>query len=567
MGNSTFGDYGLDVNTNAGEEQYISCPKCSHTRKKKKVKCLSVNVIKECWFCHHCSWTGSLKKGGRYSDPHYVKPDYLKPKILPKSSLPEKVAGWFNKRGISNEVLERNKIVVSDIYMPQVEGFVSAIGFPYWRDGEHINTKWRDSKKNFRLEGGAELILYGLDDITDSDTVIIVEGEMDKLSVEEAGYISCVSIPNGAPSPNAKNYNSHFDFLAKAEPYLKDKKFILFVDADEAGQLLEKELVRRLGHEYCTRVRLPDSYKDANEYLLAFGREGLKDVISNAKPFPVAGIYDAKSLTGDVMQLHEQGITRGEKTGWTALDYLYSVRAGEMTIVTGIPNHGKSYFLDCMTLNIARDSGWRFAVFSPENQPLSRHAAGYVEKFNKKNFNDVGADYVEATMEWLQDHYYWILPDMTDDWTLDSILDKAKTLVYRHGINGLIIDPYNEIEHRRPNGMNETDYISVFLTKIRVFARIHSVHVWVVAHPTKLRKDDKTGLYPCPTPYDISGSGNWRNKADNCLTVYRDMSNSSSNKVEICVQKVRFKEIGRVGSTGLIFDEKECNYREPSRLE
>ena len=564
----TYDEYGLDVDVNGPEEQQLSCPKCSKQRKKKRVKCLSVNIQKQCWVCHHCGWAGTLKKGGHYNDPHYIKPDYLKPKVLPSNpKIPSPVMQWFAKRGISNTTLTRNKIFVDRVYMPQIESTVNAVGFPYFRDGEHINTKWRDNSKNFRLEAGAELLMYGLDDIKDSETVIIVEGEMDKLAVEEAGYTNCVSLPNGAPSPNAKTYTAHFDHLGKIEALLADKKFILFVDADEAGQLLEAELSRRLGRERCKRVKLPVGYKDANEFLIKQDCQKLKEIIDNSKSYPVAGIHTAKSLYGSVLRMHEKGITGGEKTGWTALDYLYSVRAGEMTIVTGIPNHGKSYFLDCMTLNIAKDHGWRFGIFSPENQPLERHAAGYVEKYNRKPFNDLTVDYVEATMTWLESHYYWILPDADDDWSLKSILDKAQALVYTYGINGLIIDPYNEIEHRRPKSMSETEYISVFLSDVRNFARKHQVHIWVVAHPTKLRKDEKTGLYPVATPYDISGSSNWRNKADNCLSVYRDFSSLSSNKVSIYVQKIRFAEIGKVGHCDLIYDGTQCNYREAGHFD
>lgn len=565
---ATYDEFNIKVDPNGAEEQQASCPQCSHTRKKKRTKCLSVNVQKGCWVCHHCGWTGSLKKGGRYSDPHYIKPDYRKPKILPADTdVPDAVAQWFTKRGISTQTLKEAKVCYKKVYMPQIEEETNCIGFPYFRDTEHINTKWRDKKKNFRMEAGAELILYGLDDIASADTVIFVEGEMDKLSLQEIGYNNCVSLPNGAPPPDSKNYSSHFDHLASAEKILADKKYILFVDADAAGRNLESELARRLGRENCTRVRLPDGYKDANEYLQKQGSDALREAVENAKPFPVSGIHTAKELTGLVKQLHEGGITKGEPTGWTALDYFYSVRPGEMTIVTGIPNHGKSYFLDCMTLNIAKNSGWRFAIFSPENQPLERHAAGYVEKFNRCDFNKLGQDYIDATMHWLDDHYFWILPDLDDDWTLDSLLEKAKVLVYRHGINGLILDPYNEIEHRRPVGMSETDYISVFLTKVRNFARVNNLHIWVVAHPTKMQKNEKTGLHEIPNPYSISGSANWRNKADNCLTVYRDFSSQNENQVTICVQKIRFKEVGKVGNADLIFDEEECNYREASHFD
>ena len=46
---------------------------------------------------------------------------------------------------------------------------------------------------------GAEKVLFGLDDIRDESTIIIVEGELDKLAMEEAGYRNVVSVPDGAP--------------------------------------------------------------------------------------------------------------------------------------------------------------------------------------------------------------------------------------------------------------------------------------------------------------------------------------------------------------------------------
>ena len=64
--------------------------------------------------------------------------------------------------------------------------------------------------------------------------------------------------------------------------------------------------------------------------------------------------------------------------------------------------------------------------------------------------------------------------------------------------------------------MSETEYISQSLTTIRKFARRYDVHVWVVAHPTKMQKDND-GNYPIPTAYDAAGSTHWRNKADNVL--------------------------------------------------
>ena len=46
---------------------------------------------------------------------------------------------------------------------------------------------------------GTERILYGLDDVKNAAEIIIVEGEMDKLALEEAGMRNVISVPDGAP--------------------------------------------------------------------------------------------------------------------------------------------------------------------------------------------------------------------------------------------------------------------------------------------------------------------------------------------------------------------------------
>jgi len=71
----------------------------------------------------------------------------------------------------------------------------------------------------------------------------------------------------------------------------------------------------------------------------------------------------------------------------------------------------------------------------------------------------------------------------------------------------------------------------------------------------KDRKDE----YRVPTPYDIAGSAHWRNKADNAITVYR---NFDSDVVDIHIQKIRFKEIGKVGLAQLRYEFSTGRYKE-----
>src|SRR5262249_55244168 len=150
---------------------------------------------------------------------------------------------------------------------------------------------------------------------------------------------------------------------------------IIAVDSDAAGARLEAELSRRLGVEKCFRVRWPESVKDANEMLMKHGAEDLAWFIDHTEPFPIDGVFEISDCRQDVLRLYENGLERGRSTGWRELDRYYTVRPGEVTALSGIPNHGKSNFLDNMAVNLARLHSWRFALFSPENLPIEQHMA------------------------------------------------------------------------------------------------------------------------------------------------------------------------------------------------
>ena len=119
----------------------------------------------------------------------------------------------------------------------------------------------------------------------------------------------------------------------------------------------------------------------------------------------------------------------------------------------------------------------------------------------------------------------------------------------------MVLDPSNEFKHKRPKGVSETDYISEALSKIRSFARQHDIHVFIVAHPTKLQKlIEQGGKYPIPTAYDIAGSANWFNKSDNIISVYRTYEHDITR---IYIQKIRFEGInGKRGEIECSFDPK-----------
>jgi twinkle protein len=268
--------------------------------------------------------------------------------------------------------------------------------------------------------------------------------------------------------------------------------------------------------------------------------------------------------------LWDHGMPAGDKTGWPSLDRHYTVMPGQITIVTGWPSSGKSEWLDALLVNLSRQN-WRMAIFSPENQPIALHAAKLMEKLSGKPFGEGPTE--RLTREEVV-HYANVLSKSFRFMAVENgAISPASVLTAAAGYldgevpgkRGLVIDPWNELEHWRPVGLSETEYISKTLSMIRNWARQCEVHVWIVAHPQKLRRDD-SGKLPIPTPDAISGSAHFWNKADNALTVWRDLANPDSQNVEIHVQKVRFKNVGRSGIVDLTWDRITGRYHEPIGL-
>ena len=475
------------------------------------------------------------------------------PKYKPETKLLENVINYFQKRGISESVLKSEKIGYGQSWKDK-----KGIQFPYFKGGIAVNVKHRSHDKNFRQEKDAEKCLYRFDQIArvQGDTLVITEGEIDALSFLEAGFDMVSSIPDGAPNEGTKNYTTKFDFLKSAESILgKYKKIILAMDDDPNGKTAECELVRRIGPERCYTINYPEGCKDVNDVLVKHGKESVKRLISSAKPYPVAGIFRAQDLRNEVVLRYREGAGRGLSTGLATLDPFYTVKAGEFSVVTGMPGSGKSEFVDALAVRMAAAHDWKFAFFSPENLPISRHISKLLEKIEGKPFARNGFEERRMTIEEvdqslgiMNDYFFFIYPQ-NEFLSVDKILELARVVIFRHGVHGLILDPWNELDHNYEN-LTEAQYLSRELSKIRRFARINQVHIWLIAHPRNLVKD-KSGDYKPPTMYEISGGAHWRNKADNGLCVHRP--DYSTDETEVYIQKIRFKEVGKIGEIKLIY--------------
>jgi len=554
-----FSDYGIILNESGRDQQRLSCPECTPHRKKQNLKDLAVSVSDGIWYCHHCGWKGSLNVK-RISEVamHIPKKIYKKPEKIKNYHIEDNVVDYFAGRGISVDTLIKCGVTNEKIFMPQTSQEENCVVFNYFLDGKLINKKYRDGKKNMRMSKDAELILYAplaKDNFKYSGDLYITEGEPDCLTMIELGYNNTVSPPNGAPPENTDIANVDFSYMESLKQIFPGyKRVFLIMDNDSVGARFRDEIARRIGYERCFKAEYPEGCKDINNVLKDHGKDEALKVINNCKPYPISGKHDVSDLYGDVIRLYESGFEAGMSTGFMNLDRYYKVRQKEFTVVTGIPSHGKSSFLDHVLVNLASSKNWSFAIFSPENFPFERHIAKFCEIYIGKPFDKhynghMSEQELEKAVKWCNDHFHFIMPGEDDNQTLDKILSLSRASIFKDGVNGIVIDPWNEIEHdlgREP----ETVYISKSLSKIRKFSRINNVHTWIVAHPTKLQKK-RDGSYPIPTPYDIAGSAHFRNKADNCICVNRDFE---TDVTEILVQKIRFKEIGKVGKAKLVFN-------------
>lgn len=545
MGTKTFTDFGIQI---ANGESRTLCPQCSPGRTKKYDKCLAVDQEKGVWFCHHCGWHGGL--GGTNEECEYAKKTLQLPHFVQSEIEDEKVLEWFHGRGINRPTLAAFHVKSGPAWMHGHNGGgkTNTIQFPYYLGGQVVNVKYRTGDKRFRQEKNAKKCFFNFDMAmtSGSDRLIITEGEMDCLALYEAGFRAVVSVPDGAPSPDAQSYATKFDFLHGAEPLFEKFKYVvLAVDNDAPGQKLQEELCRRIGLDKCLKVLWPEGCKDANDVLVKYGTGDLHRCIKDAAFFPVDGVQTVNDLWDAVFALHEQPEQPGADIGWDNAFGVFNVEPGQMTVVTGIPSHGKSTFIDALRVNLFRKYGWPSAAFSPENWPASSHLAVLVEMYAARNFREMTQDELYDAMCQVYQGFFFIQPDKDDDMmTVDTILTRAKALVYREGIKVLVIDPWNEIAPTTKQGQREDQYISEQLAKIRRFARVNGIHIFLIAHPRNLEKN-KDGQYPPPTAYDIAGGAMWRNKADNILCVYRpDMK---TGQTDVFVQKIRFRRNGKAG--------------------
>ena len=576
----------------------VACPFCHDQRKSthQKQRELYINLDSGTYHCVHCNREGRMdtdqylhylekredylndrgnKLGNKgypasktpsVSEPHPMSRTSYKLPIINRSAPGQQYADGINaqfsaevlsyltqKRGIPLEVLHQMHVGETlDKDPNNKEKYVHTIVFNYYEQGQLINQKFRTLDKQFRLTKGAELIPYNIDAILDTDDVIITEGEFDTLALITAQLPHAISMPSGAAGGTSwmdRFYDIHF------EP---KQRIYLATDMDAPGMRAAEDLATRLGPERCYRVIFSPDCKDANDELTKHGAESLRQRVKEAQPLPLKDIKLLPDIEQELDIYYELGPQEGEHTGWINLDNAkISFGLGQLALITGRTNDGKSEWLDELVLRLMLHTGWHAAYWSPENTQID-HCQKIIEKLCNRQFKHYAQVGVQPQMyrmckQWMAENMAWI--DLrSSEQKLTKLLEKAQSLVRKMGIKILVVDPFNFIEKENGAYMSENAWDSHVVGTLRDFAMEHNLLVFLVAHPRKVEMQ-LDGRKRRITMEDISGTADFGNKADYCFCVDRD---DEHQIVTVSIDKVRRKMYGSKGKQVYFWYNKNC---------
>jgi twinkle protein len=466
-------------------------------------------------------------------------------------------AEWLNARGIDPALAEKFGLHTKQL------GDRNWLAVPYIESGKPVNHKYRviSDKSAQMMDSGAPLTLCNFDVVTDpalsDQPLIIMEGEWDMLVTLTAGKRRVVSVPNGAPGRASEDQEleegSRYAWFWRNQAALAQvRQVVLCVDSDEPGQALAADLCRLFGPERCLFVEYPELCKDANDVAMHYGHNRLVEMLDAAKPYPVKGLYSIDDFP-------EQPAYTTHSTGIAELDKLFQIVLRTFTVITGYAGQGKTSFLVFIIAGlIGRGVHVTLASFETDIKPILirklRAALLKTSEYHKHSPDE---------MKWadniIRKHLAIIAHSPTDDddsLSLDDVLELGKASVVRNGTRVFIIDPWNEIEHKRGANEQETDYTGRSIRSIKRFAKNYDVAAIMIAHPSK--PWNGAGTPKMPGLYDISGSANWANKAD--YGVSFQIKSRENWTTTIAVTKVRMGLPGKMGKIDLIYSPDSSRY-------
>lgn len=458
---------------------------------------------------------------------------------------------WLEARGISADLAEKFGLRSEVRSFETDDGKwekAQAIAIPYVERGRTVNHKYRrTSKKQHVIDRGGTLTLWNHDVLLErSDRpVVITEGEWDAMIADMLGW-RAVSVPNGTPEKASQDVanDRRYEYLWRCRDLLNEvKQFIIAVDNDPPGRALRQDLISLLGAERCSFIEYGADAKDLNDTLQMYGVESCAEVLNKAKPVPIQGLCK-------ISDFPEPSPHAEIALGVPRLSEYLRIVLGTLTVFTGWAGQGKTTLLIQIVASLLR-RGVNVTLGTFETLPrpiLERKLRAALIGCNEHSIPVTRMAWAD---ELIEKHLTLIAQMVGEDqeMSLERFLELATTDVHRNNSKVVIIDPWNEVEHKRRPDETETEYANRSIRAIKHFTRAHNIAFWIVAHPSKPQDANVKGV---PGLYNISGSAAWANKADYGLAYHRP--NKESNLCDIYVTKVRMGLPGREGKVQLAYD-------------
>lgn len=235
-----------------------------------------------------------------------------------------------------------------------------------------------------------------------------------------------------------------------------------------------------------------------------------------------------------------------KSSGWSEMDPIFKVYPSQFVVVTGLPGCGKSTFLFNIIKYMCGKYGHKAWMYVPEN-----------ELFLAEKFSQLFSDKPRRTYELFANKHCLVQSANYEHYNdeprdIEWILARAYEAYAEESINHVVIDPWNELEHAKPQDWNLTDYIGYCLRRIKLFGRQTGCSMFVIAHPTKAVVGRDITLM------DIEGSAHWYNKCDAGLIVKRDQHDTTVISAKVREQPVA----GRPGKCIFLVDQQTGIFRE-----
>lgn len=270
---------------------------------------------------------------------------------------------------------------------------------------------------------------------------------------------------------------------------------------------------------------------------------------------PLEDVIYLNDIFPDMIKTFHSGDTQGETTYFPSIDERWRWCRGEITVMFGIANYGKTeMMLQLMLIKSLRD-GYKWAVFSPENYPPISFFNQLIHTYvgmsvHKHHRNQMSEDEYREAAEKISKYFFFIYPDEKAP-TQEYINRKFVELMIKENVDGCLIDPFNALVRDFRSGVRDDQYLQEFFRVQKKFALENNIFMLIIMHPNgSMTKDERTGDYKAPGVYNIAGGAMTLNKTDNLLIFHRPYYNSepSNTTSQFFSKKIKKKNIN--GNTG-----------------